>query len=134
MNIAEEPKRYFLVKTVNSSATGVNPIWGITDNEEFAKALQDVFVGYEEVKMLDITHWRKAKVKEIAEHYHDRVCGSMLTAAGQKCKCCGQVVRTTTSIEHDSQDYSKDLGVCTDCYTEIVNFWKENKPGKICPV
>jgi hypothetical protein len=74
------------------------------------------------------------KVKSIAETYHDRVCMSMLTMENQVCKCCGSVVRVTTSIEHDSQDHSKDLSVCTNCYEHIVNYWKMNRPGKIAPI
>jgi len=126
-------KRYFLIKNVNCSA-GVNPIWGITDNEEYAKSVRGVFCDYEEVKFINLKEWRISKINEIAPHYHDRLCMSMLKMSGQKCKCCGQEVLTTTSIEHDSQDFSKDLSICFDCYTEIVNWWKKNKPGKIAAI
>lgn len=120
----ETQKRYFLVRSVNAFASGANPIWGITDNEEYAKSVQDVFTDYEEVKMIDLADWRKQKVKEIAPLYHDRICMSILSGFGQKCKCCGKIVSQTMSIEHETQDYSKDLSICIECYTEIVKFWK----------
>jgi RNase P subunit RPR2 len=74
------------------------------------------------------------KVEQIAQKYHDRLCMSGLTMEGQVCKCCESVVLTTTSIEHDSQDYSKDLNVCSNCYSHIVTWWKNNKPRKIAPI
>ena len=77
---------------------------------------------------------KETKVEQIAQNYHDRPCMSGLTMDGQVCKCCENVVRTTTSIEHDSQDHSKDLKVCTDCYIDIATWWKNNKPGKIAPL
>lgn len=126
-------KKYFLVKQVNCGCTGVNPIRGFTDNEEYAKSMQGVFCDYEEIKFLDISQWRKEKVKEIAQNYHERDICATLSMLGQKCQCCEQIVLTTKSIEHDSQDHSKDLNICTDCYVEIVNYWKDHKPGKICP-
>lgn len=69
------------------------------------------------------------KVEQIAQTYHDRLCMSVLTMEGQICKCCESVVLTTTSIEHDNQDYSKDLNVCANCYSHIANWWKNNKPS-----
>jgi len=123
-------KHFFLVFSPNSSAG----IIGITDNKEFAKSMQSVFVGYEEVKFLDSSQWRIDRVKEIAPHYHDRECGNWLSMCGQKCSCCGQKVDTTTGIEHDSRDFSKDLNVCMECYTEIINYWKVNSVGKIAMI
>ena len=73
------------------------------------------------------------KVEQIAQTYHDRPCMSGLTMEGQVCKCCESVVLTTTSIEHDSQDYSKDLNVCANCYSHIATWWKNNRPRKIAP-
>jgi hypothetical protein len=74
------------------------------------------------------------KVEQIAQIYHDRLCMSELTMEGQVCGCCESVVLTTTSIEHDSQDYSKDLNVCANCYSHIATWWKNNKPRKIAPI
>lgn len=82
------------------------------------------------------------KIKEIAETYHDREVYSHTTLSPfgyddkiqlLTCKCCEKEVRTIVSIEHDSRDYSKDMGVCFDCYTDISDYWNENSPGKICP-
>ncbi len=74
------------------------------------------------------------KVEQIAKTYHDRLCMSSLTMEGQICKCCESIVLTTTSIEHDSQDYSKDLNVCANCYSHIAKWWQNNKPRKITPI
>jgi hypothetical protein len=74
------------------------------------------------------------RIKEFAETYHDREVMAMTTMTGQKCKCCEKLVLTTTSIEHDSQDRSKDKQVCGDCYVAIATYWKEHTPKKICPV
>lgn len=73
-------------------------------------------------------------VIEIGNNYHDRLCMSCLTMENQTCGCCENIVDYTTSIEHDSQDFSKDKSVCIDCYTDIVKYWKENKPRKIPPI
>lgn len=68
----------------------------------------------------------------IAEHYHCRTLHSAsISMDGQICKCCGKTVYYTRNIEHDSQDYSKDLSICIDCYVKITNYWRENKPRKI---
>lgn len=74
------------------------------------------------------------KVKSIADTYHDRLCMNCLSMENQICECCGSVVSYTTSIEHESQDYSKDLSVCSNCYEHIVNYWTKNKPRKIAPI
>lgn len=74
------------------------------------------------------------KVEQIAQTYHDRLCISNLTMEGQICKCCESIVITTTSIEHDSKDYSKDLSICSNCYSHIATWWKNNKPRKIAPI
>jgi hypothetical protein len=70
------------------------------------------------------------KIKEIAETYHDRNVLASTYGIEKKCDCCEKMVLTTICIEHDSQDYSKDMGVCDDCYIAIVNYWKENCPKK----
>ena len=74
------------------------------------------------------------KVEEIAQSYHDKLCMGMLTMKGQVCRCCESVVLTTTSIEHDSGDISKDISVCSECYEHIANWWKVNKSRKISPI
>lgn len=77
---------------------------------------------------------KKNVVEQIAQTYHDRSCMSNLTMEGQICECCESVIATTTSIEHDSKDYSKDLNVCVDCYSIISKWWSNNRPGKISPI
>lgn len=81
--------------------------------------------------------WSKVKktIKEIAESYHDRIVySSMFSTEKLICRCCNNSVHSLCSIEHDSQDYSKDLNICLDCYTKIRDYWKENKPKKISPI
>jgi len=73
-------------------------------------------------------------IQETAKNYHDRTVQSGTIAGGQVCGCCGKDTIRTISIEHDSQDYSKDLSVCTDCCAEIYKIWKEETPKKICPI
>jgi len=46
-------KRFFLIRRVNSYASGASDIWGFTDDEEYAKSLETVFCSYEEIKYLD---------------------------------------------------------------------------------
>jgi len=127
-------KEYFIIRWVNCGNGGTDII-GVTDDEEFAKTVcseQPVFRKYEKVKFLerDLT----TKIKEIAETYHDREVMTSMSGGDNKCECCGKTTITRTCIEHDSQDYSKDLWVCGDCYTAIATYWKENHPKKICPV
>ncbi len=74
------------------------------------------------------------KIQSIAETYHDRDCMSNLSMRNQICKCCESIVIHTTLIEHDSQERSKDLSICIDCYTRIYNYWTVNKPRKIAPI
>lgn len=76
----------------------------------------------------------KRKIQSIANNYHDRLCMSVSVIDNQICKCCSNIVTHIVSIEHDSQDHSKDLGVCSNCYSHIVDYWKKNKPGKIAPI
>ena len=71
------------------------------------------------------------KIKEIAETHHDRLCMSVLSGIKQTCGCCEYETITTTVVEHDSRDYSKDLRVCNDCYSTIMKYWKANSPRKI---
>ncbi len=70
------------------------------------------------------------KVEQIAQTYNNRICMSSLTMEGQICECCESVVLTTTSIEHDSRDHSKDLNVCANCYSHIVIWWENNRLRK----
>jgi hypothetical protein len=114
--------KYFLIFSPNSSAD----IIGITDNEEFAKSFKGVFVGYTEVKFLDPTKWRSDRVLTILSEYHERDCGSMVGGMSQICSCCGASVLTTISVEYNSMDFKKDLHVCIDCYSELI----EHRP---CP-
>jgi predicted AlkP superfamily phosphohydrolase/phosphomutase len=124
-------KEYFVLRQVNCSNGGTDII-GITDDEEFAKSQVSVFCNYEKVKFLerDIT----LIVKELAETYHDRDVMSTTYADNQICDCCKKTVMATYCIEHDSQDYSKDKHVCSDCYVAIATYWKEHNPKKICPI
>ena len=108
--------KYFLIFSPNSSAG----IIGITDNEEFAKSWQSVFVGYEEIKFLDPANWRSDRVRTILSEYHERDCGSMVCGMNKTCPCCGASVLTTISVEHNSMDFKKDLHVCIDCYSEMI--------------
>jgi len=74
------------------------------------------------------------EIKEVAEQYHDRLVMSMITMSGKNCDCCDKPEHTRICIEHDSQDYSKDMWICPDCYAKIVKYWKENHPKKIAPI
>lgn len=92
-------------------------------------------------KAIDTLKWviaidfpTQEKIKELAESYHDREVMSYTYAGNQKCDCCGKIVTARVCIEHDSQDYSKDKQVCSDCYVAIATYWKEHSPKKICPV
>ena len=129
-------KEYFLIRRVGAMAVGpgiVNPdIVGITDDEEYAKSRMDIFTKYDKVRFLtrDLTEI----VKEIAETYHDRVVFSGMSGGENICGCCKKEVFSLVCIEHDSQDYSKDLWICHDCYTKIATYWKEHHPKKICPI
>lgn len=71
------------------------------------------------------------KIANVAKVFHDRACISSLTMNDQICGCCRSLVFNTTSIEHDSLDYSQDLSVCSNCYQYIVTWWKSNAPHKI---
>jgi hypothetical protein len=127
-------KEYFVVRWVNCSNGGTDII-GITDDEETAKSvckIQPLFRTYEKVSFLerDLTEI----IKEIAETYHDREVMTGMSGGDNKCECCGKKVVTRTCIEHDSQDYSKDLWICSDCYCAIVKYWQENRPKKIAPM
>lgn len=74
------------------------------------------------------------RIKEIAEQYHERVCGGTLGMSNQKCECCFSKTNTTTVIEHDSRDFSKDLKLCTDCWIKLMSYWQKNHPKKIVPI
>jgi len=79
-----------------------------------------------------------SKLETIAGNYHERVVCAQTSAlfSNKKlfCPTCYKEVITLTSIESDDRDYSKDLSICIDCYIKIVDIWKINTPGKICPV
>jgi len=75
----------------------------------------------------------KNKISKIATTYHDRAVMSSFRGDERECPCCNRPVKMTTSIEHDSQDYSKDLSVCVSCYSDIVKQWRKNTPKKIFP-
>jgi len=79
-----------------------------------------------EMKIMDI--------REIAKTYHDRDICAMMSGGELECPICGKTVTSLVCIEHDSQDYSKDLNICLDCYSELHRLWLENTPKKICPV
>ncbi len=51
-NIGKNERKFFLIRHVNASSTGLNPFIGITDNEEKAKAMRTVFCDYEEIKYI----------------------------------------------------------------------------------
>lgn len=74
------------------------------------------------------------RIKELGETYHDRLVGSNLVMSGQVCDCCKKETMSTWGIEHDSQDHSKDLGLCDDCFMEILKYWVEFRPRKIAPI
>ncbi len=79
------------------------------------------------------------KIQKFAETYHDREVMASTMYLGEAadlrdCGCCNNATGHLTCIEHDSQDYSKDLWICPDCYTKIATYWKEHSPKKICPV
>ena len=75
-------------------------------------------------------------IEGIASRYHDRECGSMLGGANLVCPICMDSCPSLIGIEADGLpvDHSKDLNICFPCYTKIHNYWKENKPKKICPI
>ncbi len=73
-------------------------------------------------------------IESIAKNYHERDINASTSGGNNTCGCCKKTVLTVFSIEHDSQDYSKDLGICIDCLTSIHKIWEEKTPGKICPV
>jgi len=131
-------KEYFVLRRAHCGTLNLETgkmdtdIIGITDDEEFAKSQVSVFCYYEKVRFLerDLT----LKIKEIAETYHDRLVMTGMSGGDNKCECCGKKVITRTCIEHDTQDYSKDLWVCVDCYCAIMKYWKEHKPKKIAPI
>jgi hypothetical protein len=79
-------------------------------------------------------HVSAEKIKQIAETYHDRLVMTGMSGGDNKCECCGKKTVTRTCIEHDSQDFSKDLWVCADCYAAIATYWKEHRPKKIAPI
>jgi len=124
-------KEYFVIRRFNCGNGGTDII-GITDDEEFAKSMQNVFCGYEKVLFLkkDIS----TKIEELAKTYHDRVVMTGMSGGNSKCDCCGKPSVTRTCIEHDSQDFSKDLWICADCYCDIVKYWEKNLPNKILPI
>jgi len=70
------------------------------------------------------------KIIEIAEKYHDREVMASVSMDNQDCGCCNNATLITCCIEHDSQNYSKDLNVCPDCYEKIATYWKEHNPKK----
>ena len=69
-------------------------------------------------------------MKNIAENYHDRDICAMVGGCDLVCGCCRKKTTTTIFIEHDSQDHSKDLSICFDCYTSIHKIWKKKTPAK----
>lgn len=131
-------KEYFVLRRAHCGTFDMNTgkmdtdIIGITDDEEFAKSQVSVFCYYEKVKFLkrDLTEI----VKEIAETHHDRLVFAGMSGGEKMCGCCKKEVPHLVCIEHDSQDYSKDMWVCGDCYMLIATYWKNNHPKKICPI
>src|SRR5690606_15885987 len=112
---------YFIVRRVNCGT--FNPetgrmdtdIIGITDDEDYAKSMVDVFTTYEKVKFIkkDLSHI----VKRIAENHHDREVMSIRSSLDQEvCDCCKKHSISLIGVEHDSRDFSKDKWVCNDCY------------------
>lgn len=106
------------------------------NNKVLVDAL-DLLVGVkEELVLVDI--------KEIASNYHDRLCASMTTISAfspdgvgdqrRTCPTCGRKALTTISIEHNSQDFSKDLNICLSCYADLTVLWKTNSPKKLSPI
>jgi hypothetical protein len=98
-----------------------------------AEEIEKYFEDYYKFRVSNFTQ-NKLKVEEVAETYHDKLCGNSTTVREQICPCCWNLVTTTTKIEHDSQDYSKDLSVCFDCYSKIHTQWQKNNPAKISPI
>ena len=46
--------KYYIIRRYNSGTSAdTTDIIGLTTNEEYARAMQSVFCGYEEVKLLD---------------------------------------------------------------------------------
>ncbi len=73
-------------------------------------------------------------IRNIAQNYHDRSCTSNCSGNDLVCDICNNYTCNLTGIEHNSQDYSKDLSICIDCYSKVYDYWKENSPGKISPI
>ena len=106
------------------------------NNKVLVDAL-DLLVGVkEDIKLTDI--------QEISKTYHDRLVCSMTSICGfssltnedltRNCPICGRKTISTISIEHDSQDHSKDLSICLSCYTDLHVLWKTNSPKKLSPI
>lgn len=74
------------------------------------------------------------KLIQISKTYHERVVMSGMVGDKQACEICYKGTWSTYSIEHDSQDHSKDMNICIDCYDALLALWRECYPGKICPV
>ena len=131
-------KEYFVLRRANCGTLNLETgkmdtdIIGITDDEAFAKTMQSVFCYYEKVKFLERDLSKIIGI--IADNYHDRLVMASMSGTNNNCQCCGKPTPTTTCIEHDSQDFTKDLWVCSDCYCAIVKYWQERKPKKIAPV
>ena len=83
-------------------------------------------------------HWLLAKKNHnIASNYHERIpnaiIGSYMVSGPPKERCpnCGNITISKTCVEHDSQDKSKDLWICLDCYSAVCSLWKKYYPKKM---
>jgi len=131
-------KQYFVLRRAHCGTFDMKTgkmdtdIIGLTDDEEFAKSQVSVFCYYEEVKFInrDLTE----RIKNVAETHHDRLVFAGMSGSEKICGCCKKEVYHVVCIEHDSQDYSKDMWVCLDCYNKIATYWKVHTPKKICPI
>jgi hypothetical protein len=53
LRISDVSKRYFVIRRYNcGTSADKTDILGLTTDEEYAKSIQSVFCGYEEVKMI----------------------------------------------------------------------------------
>jgi hypothetical protein len=89
---------------------------------------------YTSKSALDAVFLLKKEIKRIAETHHDREVMACQSGLSKTCPCCKKEEMNFVCIEHDSQDYSKDLWICSKCYVEVATYWKKHSRKKICPL
>lgn len=121
-------------KQDNGSVSGVvyNSRTANIDNKE--EYLNDYFLeDLYDIWQTEVAEELNEQLSEIANTYHDRLCGAMLSM-DRSCPICKKLTHSTIGIEHDSQEHSKDIHMCLSCYNKLHNLWIERKPNKISPV